>query len=116
MMMIEKIDLNSTGVTKAEKALEQAKNRLANEKKKANAAKRRFETHKKCVIGGIVYKYLSDIFYYEEKEMDEILKIALATPQCQKVISDIKARANNQNMKIEETEGEKKESEHDESE
>ena len=59
--MIEKIEQKSTSLTKAEKALEQAKNRLANEKKKANAAKRRFETHKKCVIGGIVHKYLADI-------------------------------------------------------
>ena len=28
--------------------------------------------------------------------MNEILKVALATPQCQKVIADIKARTTNQ--------------------
>ena len=48
------------------------------------------------MMGGVVHKYFPECCCFEESEMNEILKVAIATPQCQKVIADIKARATNQ--------------------
>ena len=86
----------------AEKRLQQAKNRVANEKKKANEARRKFENRHKYMMGGVVHKYFPECYSFEENEMNEILKVALATPQCQRIISDIKAKANSQVEKAEE--------------
>ena len=84
------------GMEQAQKQMEQAKNRMALEKKKANAQRRKFEDHHKYMMGGAVHKYFPECYCFEESEMNEILKVALATPQCQKVIADIKAKATNQ--------------------
>ena len=40
--------------------------------------------------GGVVRKYFPECYCFEESEMNEILKVTIATPQCQKVIADIK--------------------------
>ena len=45
------------------------------------------------MMGGVVHKYFPECYCFEESEMNEILKVAIATPQCQKVIADIKASA-----------------------
>ena len=82
------------GVEQAQRAVEQAKNRLANEKKKANAERRRLENKHKYMMGGVVHKYFKECFSFEEDEMNEILKVDLNTAECKKVISEIKARAN----------------------
>ncbi len=79
----------------AQKQMEQAKKRMALEKK-ANEERRRRENANKYMMGGVVHKYFPECYCFEESEMNEILKVALATPQCQKVIADIKARAINQ--------------------
>ncbi len=92
----------SKGMENAQKALEQAKNRVANEKKKANEARRKFENRHKYMMGGVVHKYFPECYSFEENEMNEILKVALATPQCQRIISDIKEKANNHVEKTEE--------------
>ena len=84
------------GMEQALKQMEQAKNRMAMEKKKANEERRKFENHHKYMMGGVVHKYFQECYCFEESEMNEILKVALATPQCQKVIADIKARVTNQ--------------------
>ena len=84
------------GMEQAQRQMEQAKNRMALERKKANEERRKFENHHKYMMGGAVHKYFKECFSFEESEMNEILKVALATPQCQKVIADIKARATNQ--------------------
>lgn len=52
----------------------------------------------KYMMGGVVHKYFPECYCFEESEMNEILKVALATLQCQKVIEDIKARAANQDL------------------
>ena len=91
----------SKGMENAQKALEQAKNRVANEKKKANEARRKFENRHKYMMGGIVHKYFPECYSFEENEMNEILKVALATPQCQRIISEIKSKANGQADKSE---------------
>ena len=84
------------GMEQAQRQMEQAKNRMALEKKKVNEERRRRENAHKYMMGGVVHKYFPECYCFEESEMNEILKVALATPQCQKVIADIKARATNQ--------------------
>ena len=81
------------GIENAEKVLKQAKNRLAQEKRKANDARRRIENRHKYMMGGVVHKYFPECFCFEEDEMNEILKAALATQECKKVVNDIKFRA-----------------------
>lgn len=83
----------SKGLEKAQKEAEQIKKKIALEKKKINNERRKFEDHHKYMMGGVVHKYFPECYCFEESEMNEILKVAIATPQCQKVISDIKARA-----------------------
>ena len=94
--MINMENSKTKGLEQAEKNLRQAKNRLAVEKKKVSDAKRNVENRHKYMMGGVVHKYFPECYCFEESEMNEILKVAIATPQCQKVIADIKARANNQ--------------------
>ena len=114
--MINNEITTTKGMASAQKALEQAKNRYAQEKKKANEDKRKRENAHKYMMGGVVHKYFPECYSFEESEMNEILKIALATPQCQKVISDIKARAsvgevkNNAESEVEKHEPERTES------
>ena len=84
------------GMEQAQKKVEQAKRLYAQEKKKANEDKRKRENAHKYMMGGVVHKYFPECYCFEESEMNEILKVAIATPQCQKVISDIKTRATNQ--------------------
>ena len=91
--MINNENTTSKGMESAYKALEQAKNRYALEKKKANADKRKRENAHKYMMGGIVHKYFPECYCFEESEMNEILRMALTTPECKKVIADIKARA-----------------------
>ena len=101
------IDTNNTvnkGVEAAEKQLQQAKNRLTQERKKANEARRRIENRHKYMMGGVVHKYFPECYRFEEDEMNEILKAALATAECKKVISDIKFRATHPQSKIVESE------------
>ena len=81
------------GIENAEKVLRQAKNRLAQEKRKANDTRRKIENRHKYMMGGVVHKYFPECYSFEEDEMNEILKVALATQECKKVISDIKFRA-----------------------
>ena len=83
------------GMEQAQKKVEQAK-RLYAQEKKANEDKRKGENAHKYMMGGVVHKYFPECYSFEESEMNEILKVAIATPQCQKVIADIKARATNQ--------------------
>lgn len=103
--MINTTEITTTkGMESAQKALEQAKNRYALEKKKANEDKRKRENAHKYMMGGVVHKYFPECYCFEESEMNEILKVAIATPQCQRVISDIKARANGQSKNANESE------------
>lgn len=102
--MIDTKVTTSKGVEAAEKNLQQAKNRLATEKKKANEERRRIENRHKYMMGGVVHKYFPECFSFEEDEMNEILKAALATQECKKVIGDIKFRATHPQSKNAENE------------
>ena len=102
--MIDTTVTTSKGVEAAEKNLQQAKNRLATEKKKANEERRRIENRHKYMMGGVVHKYFPECFSFEEDEMNEILKAALATQECKKVINDIKFRATHPQSKNVESE------------
>ena len=83
----------SKDLEKALQALEQAKQRVANEKKKQNEKKRKAENHHKYIIGGIIVKYFPDCYRYDEDELNRILSVALQTKECQQVISKIKSES-----------------------
>ena len=102
--MIDPKVTTSKGVEAAEKNLQQAKNRLAMEEKKANEERRRIENRHKYMMGGVVHKYFPECFSFEEGEMNEILKAALATQECRSVINAIKSRARSQAVKSAESE------------
>ncbi len=102
--MIDTTVTTNKGVEAAEKNLQQAKNRLVTEKKKANEERRKIENRHKYMMGGVVHKYFPECFSFEEDEMNEILKAALATQECKKVINDIKFRATHPQSKNVESE------------
>ena len=60
-------------VLKAEKNVEQAKARLAEAKRKASQQKRKEENQHKYMIGGIVHKYFTECFQFDELEQIELL-------------------------------------------
>lgn len=91
--MIENRDENSRDLEKALQALEQAKQRVANEKKKQSEKRRKAENHHKYIMGGIIVKYFPDCYYYDESELNRILSTALQTRECQQVISKIKSES-----------------------
>ena len=91
--MIESKNDTSRNLEKALQALEQAKQRVANEKKKQNEKKRKAENHHKYIMGGIIVKYFPDCYSYDEGELNRILSVALQTRECQQIISKIKAES-----------------------
>ncbi len=88
--MIESKQEISKDLEKALQVLQQAKQRVANEKKKQNEKKRKAENHHKYIMGGIVVKYFPDCYRYDEGELNRILSVALQTKECQQIISKIK--------------------------
>ena len=91
--MIESKQEISKDLEKALQALEQAKQRVANEKKKQNEKKRKAENHHKYIMGGIIVKYFPDCYCFDEDELNRILSAALQTKECQQVISKIKSES-----------------------
>ncbi len=91
--MIEDKNDASKNLEKALQALEQAKQRVANEKKKQNEKKRKAENHHKYIMGGIIVKYFPDCYSFDEDELNRILSVALQTRECQQIISKIKAES-----------------------
>ena len=89
--MIENKEEVSRNLEKALQAFEQAKQRVANEKKKQNEKKRKNENHHKYIMGGIIVKYFPDCYSYDEGELNRILSVALQARECQQIISKIKA-------------------------
>ena len=91
--MIESKNEASRNLEKALQALEQAKQRVANEKKKQNEKKRKAENHHKYIMGGIIVKYFPDCYQYDEDELNRILSVALQTRECQQIIAKIKSES-----------------------
>ena len=91
--MIENKNEASKELEKALQALEQAKQRVANEKKKQNEKRRKAENHHKYIMGGIIVKYFPECYHYDEGELNRILSVALQTRECQQIISKIKAES-----------------------
>ena len=83
----------SRDLEKALQALQQAKQRVANEKKKQNEKKHKAENHHKYIMGGIIVKYFPDCYRYDEGELNRILSVALQTRECQQIISKIKTES-----------------------
>ena len=92
--MIDNInEADNKGLESALKALEQAKARVANEKKKQNEKKRKAENHHKYIMGGIIAKHFPECYRYDEGELNRILSVALQTRECQQMITKIKAES-----------------------
>ena len=91
--MIENKQEISKDLEKALQVLQQAKQRVANEKKKQNEKKRKAENHHKYIMGGIIVKYFPDCYRYDEGELNRILSVALQTRECQQIISKIKSES-----------------------
>ena len=91
--MIESKQEISKDLEKALQVLQQAKQRVANEKKKQNEKKRKAENHHKYIMGGIIVKYFPDCYSYDEGELNRILSVALQTRECQQVIAKIKSES-----------------------
>lgn len=91
------IDANEfdRGLENALKALEQAKARVANERKKQNEKRRKMENHHKYMMGGIVVKYFPKCYRFDEEELNRILRVALATQECRQVIESIEKSSGN---------------------
>ena len=70
--MIERKNEASRNLEKALQALEQAKQRVANEKKKQNEKKRKVENHHKYIMGGIIVKYFPDCYQYDERFLETL--------------------------------------------
>ena len=91
--MIENKQEISKDLEKALQVLQQAKQRVANERKKQNEKKRKAENHHKYIMGGIIVKYFPDCYSYDEGELNRILSVALQTRECQQIISKIKSES-----------------------
>lgn len=87
--MIDGMDRDGRGLETALKALEQAKARVANERKKQNEKRRKMENHHKYMMGGIVVKYFPKCFRFDAEELNRILCAALATEECRRLIESI---------------------------
>lgn len=81
------------------KALEQAKARVANERKEMNEKRRKEENHHKYLMGGIIVKYFPECYCFDETELNRILSVALATRECRQIIENIK-KASSENVDI----------------
>ena len=91
--MIQNRNEANRNLEKALQALEQAKQRVANEKKKQSEKKRKAENHHKYIMGGIIVKYFPDCYSFDEGELNRILQVALQTKECQQMITKIKAES-----------------------
>lgn len=80
--MIDVSDEKPAGLIKAEELLEKANNRLREERKKASEQKRKQDNHNKIIMGGIVKKYFPECIFFEQHELERILKSALNSDQC----------------------------------
>ena len=88
--MIDITEEKPVGLIKAEEQLQKAANRLKAEKKKAGEEKRKQDTHNKIVMGGIVKKFFPDCIYFEQDELERILKAALQSEQCREEVMRIR--------------------------
>ncbi len=91
--MIDNIDGNNRALEEAIKNAEQAKERLANERKKQNERRRKAENRHKCMMGGIIVKYFPWCYRFEESELNRILSAALATRECRQIIAEMERPA-----------------------
>ena len=91
--MINPEIITTKGLEKALQKQEQIKHQIAEEKRKANAERRKQENSHKYMMGGTIHKYFPECYCFEADEMDEIIMTAFRTPQVLNIIADIKKRA-----------------------
>ena len=88
--MIDMSEEKPAGLIKAEELFEKANNRLREERKKASEQMRKQDNHNKIIMGGIVKKYFPECIFFEQHELERILKSALNSDQCKAEIVKIK--------------------------
>lgn len=89
--MFESTNIPNKGLEKAQLKFEQAKQALAKEMAKAKEEKRRAETHRKCIMGGLVAKYFQDCYLFDESELNSIIRAAMQSADCRNAIMKIKS-------------------------
>lgn len=89
--MIDNTKTVNKGLEKAQLRFEQAKQKLAEEVAKAKEEKRRAETHHKCIMGGLVAKYLPECYQFEESELNSIIQAAVQSSECRNAILKVKS-------------------------
>ncbi len=106
--MIDNTNITNKGLEKAQLRFEQAKQKLAAEVAKAKEEKRRAETHHKCVMGGLVAKYLPECYQFEESELNSIIRAAMQSSECKNAIMKVKSEyaGNGSNPKADESQTE----------
>lgn len=62
---------------------------LREKTRKANAERRRVETHAKCIIGGAIHKYYPDAYFFDKDEWNRIAKTVVESKDFIKVINEI---------------------------
>ena len=90
---MKKMEQGSPGMDRAMRSLEQARARYEEEKRKANAKRRKAENHHKYMMGGIIVKYFPDCYQYEEGELNEVLSAALSSEECRAAVRRVQAAA-----------------------
>ena len=93
--MIENANDKPQSLLKAESDLEKAKHRLEEEKKKEKEKKRKADNHNKYKWGGMIKKFFPDAVLFEEAEMEMIIKAAIDSMDCKRMVSQIKAECKN---------------------
>ena len=91
--MIENQNETSKGMESALRQLEQAKARVAEEKRKASAERRKFENKHKYMMGGVVHKYFPECYSFDEDEMNIILSAAIKTDAFTNAVANVKRNA-----------------------
>lgn len=96
---MKKMEQGSPGMDRAMRSLEQARARYEEEKRKANAKRRKAENHHKYMMGGIIVKYFPDCYQYEEGELNEILSAALSSEEYKAAVRRVQAAADSMERK-----------------
>lgn len=103
--MVDNMNTTNKGLEKAQQRFEQAKQALAKEVAKAREEKRRAETYHKCVMGGLIAKYLPECYQFEESELNSIIRAAVQSSECKNAIIKVKSEytGNGSNPRVNES-------------
>ena len=73
---------------------------LREKTRKANAERRRVETHAKCIIGGAIHKYYPEAYSFDKDEWCIIAKTVVETDEFKNVISRLIKEEKQRQLKV----------------